>query len=434
MLIEKNREGVKIKGAKGYEIGNIIKKNLKNNVKSGKELYESVIKELGINVPIHLRKSYDRNLIMLLEKEKIKIIGYDPSKDKRKVKQAFNSDPLIFDSSERLTRPEIQKLLNVMESDDEAYQRIRERFKDRMKNLNTFYTNRWSFLNEWTFVVQPDDFEFIFSDFGFYDDINDMISNLSVKEKEAYIEYYYGDSDKADIDLYDEVYSKIHNIIDDVFGKISQREEEENEMELEKEEGKLEESFDINSFLDGEFLGEEYSKEYHNKYDLEKLIEEMSTILILLDKYKDTKNVKVWLYPIYPFQFYDVWNDFVHDHNLELYKDVYIETLLDSTYTLKVDSYGYWEIKWALKEGGYENYAENLKTPNKAFEHTIDIISTYSDKERKILMGILAKGLSDEPDSLQVFAEFYLKINAVNYPKRLNKVLGIVSDDGKQIK
>jgi hypothetical protein len=159
----------------------------------------------------------------------------------------------------------------------------------------------------------------------------------------------------------------------------------------------------------------------------------MSSILILLDKYKKENNVKVWLYPMYPFQFYNIWKDLLYDLSIERYQNLYIETILDPSYTLKVDKYGYWDKKLALKNGGYENYSEKLKTPNKAFEHTIDIISTYSDEERRILMGILAKGLSDEPESLQVFAELYKKINAVNYPKRLNNVLGIVSNDRKTL-
>lgn len=378
--------------------------------------------ELDINRPMHPKKAFDRSLIMLLENEKIKIVGYDPSKDKRKVKQAFKSEPLIFDSSERLTRPEIQNLLNVMEDDDEAYQRIRERFKCRIKNLHTFYSSRWSFLNEGTFAVPPDHFEYIFSDFGFYEEIIDMISDLSEKEKEAYIEYYFVDSENADEDLYYDVDYRISNIIDDVESKKKEKEEKETRNEIK--------SYSSMSYLDDDYLDDEYlGEEYYTDYDLEELIKNMSSILILLDRYKEQKPAKVWLYPMYQFQFYDIWRNLIHDSFIKIYKDLTIDTLIDSSYTLKVDRHGYWDKEWALKEGGYKDYSKTLKSPNKAFEHTIDIIFTYPDEEKKILMNILAKGLSDEPDSLQVFAEFYKKINAVNYPKRLNNVLGIVSVD-----
>jgi hypothetical protein len=54
---------------------------------------------------------------------------------------------------------------------------------------------------------------------------------------------------------------------------------------------------------------------------------------------------------------------------------------------------------------------------------------TYPDEKKIILMGILAKALSDEPGSIQVFAEFFKNINAVNYPERLSNILGIVSKE-----
>lgn len=389
-------------------------------------MYEIVTKELNTNTPKYPKKAFDRSLIKLLENEKIKIIGYDPSKDGRTVKQAFKSETLIFDSSERLTRPKIQNLLNKMEDNDEAYQRIRERFKDKMSYLNVFYSNRWSFLNKGTFSVAPTDFEYLFADFGFYDDIIDMISELSEKQKEAYIEDCYGDSEKADLELCDEVYSRIARIIDDVSCKIMEKEEREIEIEMKKEDPEFEDSFNM---LNDEYLGEEY----YTDYDLYELIENMASILILLNKYEEEKYVKVWLYPMYPFQFHNIWTDF-KEHLMKKDKNVTIDTLLDSTYALQVDKHGFWDKKEALKFGGYENYSEKLKTPNKAFEHVMDIIFTYSDEERKILIRILAKGLSDEPDSLRVFAEFYKKINAVNYPKRLNKVLGIVSTSQKTVR
>ena len=75
-----------------------------------------------------------------------------------------------------------------------------------------------------------------------------------------------------------------------------------------------------------------------------------------------------------------------------------------------VDEEGKWRKNDVLyKFGFYEPYyVDNFDLK---FENSVDIISTYSDDERAILYEILAKGLSDEPGSLQVFWEFYKKIS-----------------------
>ena len=59
----------------------------------------------------------------------------------------------------------------------------------------------------------------------------------------------------------------------------------------------------------------------------------------------------------------------------------------------------------------------------------MDIISTYSQEENFILKGILAKGLSDEPGSKEIFWEFYKRIKKVRYNDRINRVLGVLEED-----
>ena len=119
-------------GRKGYLIPEIIEKKLVNGEKSGKELKSLVYNELGYDSPKHFQKSFDHALIKILEEEKIKIVGYDKSCDARKVKQAFKSDTIIFDSSKRLTRPDINDTLNKMNIDNDSYQKI-NLFKYKLK-------------------------------------------------------------------------------------------------------------------------------------------------------------------------------------------------------------------------------------------------------------------------------------------------------------
>ena len=95
-----------------------------------------------------------------------------------------------------------------------------------------------------------------------------------------------------------------------------------------------------------------------------------------------------------------------------------------------VDEEGKWRKNDVLyKFGFYEPYyVDNFDLK---FENSVDIISTYSDDERAILYEILAKGLSDEPGSLQVFWEFYKKISKVQYKDRINNILGVFADSSE---
>ncbi|EKF86840.1 hypothetical protein [Methanobacterium formicicum] len=401
---------VKILGRTGYQIDNLIEKELIKGVKSGKELKNKVLDSLGKEVPKHFQKAYDRSLIKLLEKEKIMIVSYDPSMDSRRTKQAFKSDPLVFDSSKRLTRPDILELLKNLTKSNRAYQNIRSLFKNKLEDLKTFYFYRWSILENGTFSETPDQLEDMFSNFRFFEYIQDMITDLEEKDKEAYIRYYYVESVDEDVESYDTVWSEIQYIID----KVEERDERK----------RYDMSYDYDD-LQIEKEKRSFEEEDYFKYDLKEIIEHMASILILLDKYKNYPNLKIWFYPFSSFQFDDIWND-VSNSYYKTYSSFDNKILTHSVYTLKIDKYGYWDDKEALKEGGYKNQLNSIKSPDKEFEHVIDIILTYPKEEKAILMGILAKGLSDESGSIQVFGEFYRKMQNVDYQKRLTTVLGLV--------
>jgi hypothetical protein len=395
-------------------MGDLIEKELKNGVNTGKKLKTIVINKLNSKIPKNFQKAYDYALIKLLEDEKIKIVGYDPSLDHRKTKQAFKSDPIIFDSSSRLTRPDIQKLLEEMYSNNESYQRVRELFKGKLGDLELFYSKRWSILEYGTFSVTTDEIIDIASYFGFYEAVEDMISDLSEGHKKAFLEYWYGDSEKAN----DDFVSDIDNSIEEIINEIqSQREDKEKERPV-----KNVDDFFYDDDEDSE--DDTYEEDSYDMYDVEEMVKEMVRILILLNKYEKRKRCKVWIYPVYKFEFNDIWYnmDEISTHRL-LTTMIFIEP----TYHLEVDEYGFWNEERALNNGGFENPYKKIENHDSQFEQMVDIISTYPDEERIILISILAKSLSNEPGSIQVFAEFYKKMNSVSYPERLNNVLGIVS-------
>ncbi len=82
----------------------------------------------------------------------------------------------------------------------------------------------------------------------------------------------------------------------------------------------------------------------------------------------------------------------------------------------------------ALKDFGFKQH-HNIYNYDLKFENCIDIISTYSEEEKMILIEILSKSLSDEPGSQKVFWEFYKKISEISYTNRINKVLGVLEKD-----
>lgn len=428
-----------MKGRTGYQMGEIIQKELNEGVKTGKELRRLVIEKLGSDSPKHFDKAYDGALIKLLEGEDIKIVGYDPSKDFRKTKQAFKSDPLVFDSSNRLTRPDIQNLLKEFTTSNKAYQQIRTLFKVKLEELKTFYSSRWAFLEKGTFCENPDGIEYQFSEFNFYYEIIDMIEDLTTEEKEGYLRYHFMEEKDEDVDFYDNVWYRIHNIIDDVGVKMIEREEiQEKKEEIKERQQEKKDMFpepgnidDAKEFYtEDEYLDEKDEYFVEDEYsigDLEEIIEWLSSLLIYLDKYKKYEGLKVWFYPATNFDFNDIWVDLRSNFfNIHPYLDV--EMIQSHDYSFSIDKYGYWDKKKALEEARFENRPETIENLDAAFERVIDIISTYPEEEMNILMGILAKGLSDESGSIKVFAEFFKKMSSVYYPQRLNNVLGIVSE------
>ena len=172
-------------GRKGYMIPEMVKKLLCKGQKSGKELKELVSIELDHNVPKDFKKTFTQALIKLLDDDKIKIIGYDSSFDKRKVKQAFILDPVIFDSSKRLTRPDINDLLIKMNTDNEAYQKIRFLFISKLKDFDDIEKSRWDYLKSWVFSISPEQIKNILSRNYDLKEINNKIKNISDEELRA---------------------------------------------------------------------------------------------------------------------------------------------------------------------------------------------------------------------------------------------------------
>ena len=82
----------------------------------------------------------------------------------------------------------------------------------------------------------------------------------------------------------------------------------------------------------------------------------------------------------------------------------------------------------ALSRFGFykPNYIYNFDL---TFETTVDIISTYSKEEKLIINEILAKSLSDEPGSKEIFWDLYKKFEKVSYKQRINRVLGMFEED-----
>ncbi|CEL23993.1 hypothetical protein [Methanobacterium formicicum] len=373
-------------GRKGFQIPDLILKELSTSQKSGKLLKDKVKEELYLNPPSNFTKAFNRALIKLIESEEIKIVDYDSSKDKRKNKQAFNPDPIVFDSSKRLTRPNINELLKNMETNNDAYYKIKRLFKHKQTELEELYKKRWKFLENRTFNVTTEDIEDKLYDLEYYHDILELLSNFDETQQNAAFEDYYVDSEKADQDLASDVY----------------------------------------------YLADSLEEKYEDKYMLVRPgeVTAATILLIIVDKFENSKNSKIFFYPISPFQFNDIQFDL--DYKSTVYNsnsDIPVEIFLH--YHLTVDPSGRMTKNDALYNKGFENPLEVMKEPDIAFEHVIDIISTYNEEEKFSLYGILGKGLSDEPGSIYVFADFYKEIMKINYSDRLKTILGIFKESSR---
>ena len=367
-------------GRKGYLIPEIIEINLITGEKTGKDLKKLVNNELGFDIPMHFQKSFDHGLIKLLEEEKIKIIGYDKSCDDRKVKQAFKSDTIIFDSSKRFTRPDINDTLNKMNIDNDAYQKIRFLFKSRLNDYNEIEKKRWDHLNSYVFCLSPLEIKNILSRFYNIKEIYNKIENLSEKEEIALFSWRQKELIKPNKED-----ANILNLFDN----------------------------EIEEVLCG-------------------------SLLRIISSY-NKKEIKIWFYPSTTEEFEN--NKFDHNlpdlNNLKSINpnpnDKRFSSENNTTYLLllkpfMIDLEGTWNKQMALSQFGFyePNYVYDF---DDTFENTVDIISTYSKEEKLIINEILAKGLSDEPGSKQIFWDLTKKFKKVNYKDRINRVLGMFEDD-----
>lgn len=411
-----------IVGGKRHNIKDYIIKELENNSKSEFKL-ENLKNSIKKNYFKELDKTkyntgFFRDLNRLLEDGDVEITGYSQPKTKTKsteLKQSFNFGSLLIKYSNRLTRPDIYNYLNLMFIENECYQKIRGLFKDKLEDLEKFHSKRWSYLKEGTFVVTSNEIIDIASCFGFYQGIEDMISDLTEEQKKEFLEYWYGDSNRANQDLVYEVSSAIEGIIEDA----RLRKEEKEQREHEKMHDEL--YYELEEDEEDDLEYETWEEDFYDMYKVEEIIKDMSLILILINKY-ERKWSKIWIYPVYPFHFNDIWFEMPYKTGQMLTTDFFINAR-----NLKLDEFGIWDKESALKYEGYKK-PEKIKDYDFHFEQIIDIISTYPEEQKTILMGILAKGLSDEPGSIQVFAEFFEKVSSVRYPSRLNNVLGIISE------
>lgn len=366
-------------GRNGYMIPEIIKKLLLKGQKSGKELKELVSVELGDNIPKDFKKTFNQALIKLLGEEEIKIVGYDSSFDKRKVKQAFISDPIIFDSSNRLTRPDINDLLIKMNTDNEAYQKIRFKFKSKLKDFNNFEKSRWDFLKSWVFSISPKEIKDILSHNHDLAAIEEKIKNLNEEEERA---LFLWREDNLEIPTKEE--SKILML---------------------------------------------FNKNY---------VDLMIGSLLKKISYYDEEKVRIWFYPAIPEEFANDFSCFPRLpelDNFNLLKRASFLAIDNATYPLlfkpfMIDSEGVSTKENALESFGFKKYYD-IYDYDLEFEKSIDIISTYSEEQKAILIEILSKGLSDEPGSQKIFWEFYKKISNISYTNRINIVLGVLEKDTK---
>lgn len=368
-------------GRKGYNLRRLIKKELKHAPKSGKELKNVIMEELGDNYPEHVDKTFNEALIKLLENEDIKIVDYNPLEDNRKPKskQNFKSDPLVFDSTERLTRPKIQDQLMKMDTNDDAYQKIRFLFKTRLKDFNDIEKNKWNNLNSWVFSMSSKEIKDILAKYYDINKIYNQINKLNKEELLSLISWRKKNLEKP-VDSDFEVYK--------IFNK-----------------------------------------------NIEELL--VASLLSTLSAFEEYENFRVWFYPVTSEKFNKMKFYRYRLHVFKNFESVEPNTkyspINDVTYPLllkplMVDTSGEWAKEEALQYSGFykPSCVDNF---NLEFENSVDIISTYSKEENIILKGILAKGLSDEPGSKAIFWDFYKRIKNINYNDRINRVLGVLEED-----
>jgi hypothetical protein len=386
-------------GRKGHQIDEKIKDKLNTNSITEltyNELYDSVktdyFKDLSTN---KYKPSFIRHLNGFLNSGQIEVTGYvsDPTRQKE---QKFVHDYILLKWSERKTRPDIQILLEKMDSNNNSYLEIKSLFKNKLKELNKFYKDRWDLVMEWTLCYSPTEIKNKLSGYEYYDEINNLILNLNEKEIDTFFESFYLVKSKVNatspypnvdelIELQEDVIKKKHK--SDGFSSID---------EMKK-----------------------YKENFNN----------IVLLLTLANKWESHEE-NIFFIPIQLDEFNNVFfdiNNKISSYDLSYGKK--INPVIATWIVEKVPSFI--DRESILHCKGYSETFHNIPDSNIVFEGIVDIIYTYPNEEQKILFNILAKGLSDEPGSIEIFAEFFEKMNSINYPERLDNILGIVSKDYK---
>ena len=154
--------------------------------------------------------------------------------------------------------------------------------------------------------------------------------------------------------------------------------------------------------------------------------------------YHDEEKVKIWFYPLETDEFPNYFSNFPPLPELNNFESIgdLKDSIMDvnkATYPLLskpflIDANGELTKERALNKFGFGT-PYPIRDYDLEFEKSMDIISTYSDDEKSILIEILSKGLSDEPGSQEIFWEFYKKIRNISYTNRINTVLGVLEKD-----
>lgn len=396
-------------GAKGFGMCEIIKSALEREQepKTGQELKDIVKNELNSkhNYPKEFMKGFNGALLKLLEASDIKLVGYSPSVDKRTTKQAFKSEPLIFDLSKRSTRPDIQEKLNNIYKDNEAYQYIREKFKKRASELRSFEKDRWDRLKRWAIYFTPKDIRAVLSKSININELENKINSLESDEKNQLNEWYSfeerleysNETEKSKLKLNNYFYDKMSN--SKLFKELQQ-------------------------LLKDNINDPDSTVEFFLEQPVG--VSHLYGLLNLLQQYEDQKNVKFWTFPIGPKDFENIWSmgsELIQDGTPT--KDYFFQNSMSIIFnSYNIDVSGSLDVDKVLDSAGFQNH---YKEDNfgEFFEYTIDILSTYPKSDKEILFGILAKCLSDEIGSLETFHDFYVKIQKVTYGSRLSTVLKI---------
>lgn len=440
-------------------------------------MYESIKNENYAHLKESAYKySFNRHFNILLNFGKIKITGYKPNKNRKPEQTHVDYENLLVKWSEQKDSFNIRKMLTELEKgsgdvNKNIENEIRTRFKRRLNETEEFEKDRWNRLNALTFYTTP---KSIKKELNFYySPIQCEIESLNEKTIQKLLIMYFNIPEQCytPIDIFEEVppikidlktITKRAKEMQDVIWKIKNDHgpSYDNPLDSFREIGDM--SLEEDNVL--------YSSLMKKHRGFQRMIEEygiglyrLGVLISLLPFYEayrceghiNVKNdTKIWFYPISPQEFQNIWYkvptpqdlrippEEAHNGKKTTFKGFFTEMIL--TKPFKMDLSGVLDKTSALCLAGFptptRKYGDNspfqykcfprhrkFPTSDFAFKYIIDIISTYSNDDKEVLWGILAKALSDETGALQVFIEFYNRIENVHYGNRLNSVLGIIS-------